>query len=265
MVVKKVVAKQPEVIETVDNVVNDVNDVVDTVDVEDDTVISDEDLQAEQLTAKEKVQAKLAEKKLGSKDADTKDSYSRAETEDLIQQAIAKFAKKQQLDMDEDDVYDPSKPRKFTIVVPRLNNKWVVGFENMANDPYNPGAVIKSIDLTRTDKTTGKSIVEPWVKLIYKDQAETDTVDYPFSYVLKNSSKVECELVERKKVDTSYDFGLIKETEVKDYDKQYKDTFIKAKVTQYKETFVVRDPITGDTFEVLPDVINWEQVKKINQ
>lgn len=232
----------------------------------DDDELTEEELAKQQKDAKDEIDRKMKEKKDKKEKGDEDRMYTRSETEDLIEKAIAKFATNFKKELNDEDIIDPDKPQRHDVAIARMKEKFIVGFKNMNTDPYLPDVVVHSVNLTRLDKNTGKSVTEPWVTVIYKDKKENgdlDTEEFPLDYVVKKSTKVACELVERKKFDASTDFGLIEETEVKEYARIGRGTYIKAKVSQWKEVFVVKDPKTEELFEVQPDVVNWSQVKQI--
>lgn len=252
----------------VDEEVVDTTEPTETEEVIETDEPTEEELEARRLEAKKQIDAKMQAKREASKASSEADQqlFTKEQTEEMIQNALEKFSVRFKKDLDEDDIIDPDKPKTFAVTVPRINNKMIVGFKNLNNDPYRPGEVVYAHNLARKDDSTGKTIVEPWVTVIWRKsdvaEGEEPTKEYPLDYIVKNTIKVDCILKERKQVDASYDFGVIEETEVKDYNKAGKGTFVKAKVTQFKESFLVTDPKSGEDFIVAPEVVNWAQVKK---
>lgn len=240
------------------------NDLLETDDVEQDN----DETSAEDIDQKRKEAEAEIKKQLEAKTTDKqRNYYSEEELNARIKAAVGLAItemKAGQADEDsEKDIYDPSKPRVHELTIPRYENKFIVAFGNLNKDEYNPDLVIKSIDMTNTNKETGTISKEPWVEVVFDDG---ERKMFPLNFIYKNTAKVACEIVEKKEEDVSYDFGVIPEKTISDengqigYGMKAKGTYIRAKVIQKKISFVVKEP-RGALITVEPDVVNWTQVK----
>lgn len=192
------------------------------------------------LSQDEETQAKAAAEAITKKEERL---FTKDEVAAMLQQVLAKQQAK-----DEDSADEKEKP---VVHIPRFENKFILGFKNMNTDPYAPDLVVHAVDVF--DNNTKQNV--PWVTVVYEDKSEKLL---PLRTVIERSTKVKCEIVERKKEDVSYDFGKVEKIDVKDgsYAPEGTGALVKTKVTQYREWFIVKTP-TGEILEVQPEVVNW--------
>lgn len=198
-----------------------------------------------------------AEKKLKEKKDSQPKTESRTYTQDEMKAILSEFKKELIKDMAaENEPEDDDGPRKHSVRMARINNKFVLGFKNLNNDPYFPERVIYSQDIFNEQT---KQFV-PHVTLILEDD---ETVTLPLETALKVCRVITCDLVERKTVDISKKFGQIEVQEMKpdQYGMTGTGNFIQGKQKMFKETYVVRLP-NGKLVEVIPDVVNWKNTAR---
>lgn len=172
-------------------------------------------------------------------------------TESQVRAMLAQIVK----DQNEEPLNEDEKPVP-QISIPRFENKFIVKFKNMNTDEYEPDKVIHAVDVYNQESKQNV----PYVTIVFDDNSEKLV---PLESVLKRSTKIPCDLIERKKTDVSYDFGKVEVQEVKPtgYSQEGTGKFVKTKVTQFKEVFVVKTP-KGEVLTVEPEVVNWAAVRQ---
>lgn len=151
-----------------------------------------------------------------------------------------------------DDLSDDETPEKKRCTIPRFQNKFVIAFKDMNDDPYSDKAIYA---FNVYDEKNKQNI--PWVTLIMDDKSE---ISVPLNTALDRSNKITCEVLDIKEVDASYDFGKVEKQEVQTdaYSKTGTGVYVKTKVTQKIYSYVVKLPEPdGREVEVSRDVMNW--------
>lgn len=215
-------------------------------------VAEEKELTAEELKAEsDRVQEikdkqdeeKRKAKELGSTSMEGEKTYSKTEVESLIRKILAE---KNSKDDEEDELFN-----KKTVRLSRFQNKFVIAFKNTNTDPYFPENIIHAFDVWSDQEKRPVA----WVTCIFDDKSELNIQLYT---IITKSIKVECELVERKKIDKSYSNGKTEVMgEVKEYNRMGTGVMTKMKVEQHEERFVLKLPVTGEIIEVGKEVINW--------
>jgi len=212
--------------------------------------MTQEEIEEQSKAAKESFKKKELEKKQSmasetSEDVKADDKKEKTYTEAQVKAMLSKVMGTSE---DEDD----ETPQNSVVRIARFQNKFIVGFKNMNTDEYAPDAVIHAFDIF--DDKTRRNV--PYVTLMFQDKTE---ISVPLESVLKRSIKVECELVETVKKDTSYNFGKVEKQEVKegDYKKTGSGSHVKTKITQSQNTYKVQLPKGGPVVIVSSEVINW--------
>ncbi len=207
---------------------------------------------SEEEIAKLKKDSDEAEQKLN----EYKPPEQKLYTSDEVRAVLAEFAKGYVKKEEKDSDQEEDGPRKHTVRIARINNKFILGMKNLNKDPYFPDRVIFSQDIF--NEQTKQFI--PNVTLILEPNADgsEDTLTIPLETAFKVATKVPCELVERKQVDASERYGDIEVKEMKpdQYGMSGTGQFVKGKAVIKKETYMVKLP-NGSIVEVIPDVVNW--------
>lgn len=194
---------------------------------------------AEKAEAKKVAKLKKAEEE-GEK------TFTRAETLALIQKAVADAINGvAQVEDDADDPY-----AKKTVRLPRMMNKFIMGFKNMNEDEYFPDRVVEAFD--QFNPITKQNVAH--VTLIFEDDTE---LIVPLDTALTRSQKVDVELLEVITKDTSYSAGRTERAEVKDYTRSGTGQFVKMKVTQASYKYRLKLPNSDKEVIVGPSIINW--------
>lgn len=184
------------------------------------------------------------------------ESGAKMYSENDVKAMLAEFAKGYQKKENPDSDQEEEGPRKYTVRLARITNKFVLGLKNLNKDPYFPDRVIYSEDIFN-EKT---KLFVPNVTLILepnKDGSE-DTLTIPLETAFKVAKTVTCELVERKSTDASEKYGDIEVKSVRPdgYGEIPTGQFVKGKAVIKKEIYVVKLP-DGQLVDVIPDVVNW--------
>lgn len=206
----------------------------------------------------------IARLKKESEEADDKlknqkpkpDSGQKMYTAEDVKAMFAEFAKGYVKKEDKDSDSEEEGPRKHTVRLARINNKFILGMKNLNKDPYFPDRVIYSQDIFNEQT---KQFV-PHVTLILEEETpgKENTLTIPLETAFKVAKTIQCELVERKQKDASEKYGDIEVKEVKGdgYGETATGNYVKGKAVIKKETYLVKLP-NGGTVEVIPDVVNW--------
>lgn len=167
-----------------------------------------------------------------------------------VKAMFAEFKKELNQGLDPTDLEEEG-PRKHTVRMPRLDNQFIIGFENINNDPYFPDRVIYSKDIFN-DQT--KQFV-PHTTVIFEDGKK---LTLPIETLFKVAKTVECELIERKYKDASERYGKIEVQEMKSEEYRMTGTgnYVMGKANIKIESYVVKLP-TGAVVEVIRDIVNW--------
>lgn len=201
----------------------------------------------------EKITKTLDEKK----EAKAEKKYSQADLDEIVNQLSQKFSATK--DTDSEDVIDLLAPnfnqRRF-VSVPRFDNKFVVGLEDMNNDEYSDKPVYIMNVENPTIKTTGTLDHIPMAKFMFEDKSESKL--YPYLQFLDKSQWYWCEILERHETDTSEVFGTVEVTELTENEWNMKGTGKKilSKAKRVHTVFTVRDIKDGKVFDVDEIIIN---------
>lgn len=187
----------------------------------------------------------------GTPAQEAKGDEPRKYTEEQMRDIVKKMAAELGIKPADDDLDEDAFSRK-KIRLPRYNGKFVVGFNNMNKDEFFPELVVQAFDVWDEQEKRMKA----WVNLKFLN--EEDGQNVPLYSAITRSIKVECDLVDIKKVPLKIDNGR---TEIlgdeKDYSRKGTGSFTKMRVTQDETKFLVRIPGTGQEVLVGPEVVNW--------
>lgn len=213
------------------------------------TPLSDEEsieLEQEAERIKADQEAKEAAKKAAKKETQGEQMYSKAQVEEMMREMLKEMRAENKSDEDEDEE-DKFAVKKIRL--PRLKNKFIVGFKNMNTDEYFPELVTHAYDIWNDQQKRNVA----HVTVVFEDGEEFPIALYT---VLTKSTKVDCDLIETDSQDKSLSNGKVEVVDVDGYTQKGTGTFIKLKVKQAEYKFKLRLP-DGKEVIVGPEVINW--------
>ncbi len=210
----------------------------------------------------EKLNKKIEENLKDKKEEDNKPKYTQADLDAIVEKLSEKFSAAK--DTDGSDIIDLLAPnfnqRRF-VSVPRFEDKFVVGLEDVNTDSYSDKAVhIMNVENPNI-KSNGTLDYIPMAKFMFEQIEGAEKIPsklYPYLQFLDKSTWVWCEIVDRKETDTSEIFGTVEVNELTQDEWNMKSTGqrILSKAKRTHTVFVLKDIKDGHTFEVDEIVIN---------
>lgn len=220
-----------------------------TIEAKDETEYTD----AEIAKLNEQITKTLDEKK----EAKAEKKYSQADLDEIVSQLSEKFSAAKDTDgADIIDLLAPNFNQRRFVSVPRLDDKFVVGLEDLNTDSYSDTPVhIMNVENPNI-KSNGTLDHIPMAKFMFEDKSESKL--YPYLAFLDKSTWVWCEIIERKETDTSEIFGTVEVTDLAENEWSMKGTGQKilSKAKRTHTVFTVRDIKDGKVFDVDEIVIN---------
>src|ERR1035437_6191383 len=220
----------------------------------------EQELSAEEMKELQETSAKVegikkeeAAKIKSQHEENTKGTYTKEQVDEHIRLALAAF-KKEESGENNLDEFDPYAQKTLTIPrFPGKDGKWkfVVGFANTNTDEYYKDKVIQAFDIW--DDMQKKNVA--YVKAIFEDGEEGN---FPLNTLIKKSKKVSVDIVETKKIDTSYSAGRTQIATVDGYQTKLEGT-VPMKVSRFDYSFVVR-LADGREIPIGAEVVNWAMV-----
>ncbi len=217
----------------------------------------------EEMTEEEKAELKRisdeANKAIQNQKPPVRESEEAVYTKSDVKAILAEFQKDLEKKKMNDDDDEDEGPRKHTVRMSRINGKFIIGLKNQNKDEYFPDRVVYATDIFNEQT---KQFIPHITLILEKDEntkeGEQNMLTLPLETAFKISKSVECELIERKKIDASEKYGQIEVQEIGPDQYAMKGTgmTVQGKAKIWKETYVVKLP-TGTVVEVIPDVVNW--------
>lgn len=176
--------------------------------------------------------------------------YNRDEVMKMIKASVEEFHRKDASDTD--DINEDDGPRKHTIRMARIKDKFIIGIKNLNTDPYFPDLIVYSQDIFNDQ--TRQNV--PHMTVILEDKSE---LTLPIETLFKISKTIVVPLIERKQVNNNKKLGMVEVQEMKpdSYNPITTGETVLAKQKAFKETYVVQLPTMTEPIEVIPDVTNW--------